>query len=96
MCVRRQGLADDKDQRQQEAGHGDTGDDSGVRTALAANITYLAADQHDHEQEEHHDSARIDNDLHEAQELRAQHDVHGGKCREIEQQIKRAMYGVAA
>src|SRR5689334_16847242 len=51
-------------------------------------------DQHDHEEEQHHDAAGIDEHLHRADELCALHDEEHGHAEEREQKEERRMHGI--
>ena len=52
------------------------------------------ADQEHHEQVQHHDAARVDQDLDDRQELGAQQDVHRGHAEQRDDEVQRAVYRV--
>jgi len=63
-------------------------------TTLTARVRGVPADQHQHEQEQHHDRAGVDDDLHEAQERRLLHQVQHAQAEHGEHQEQRRVHGV--
>src|SRR5258708_3641297 len=55
----------------------------------------LQVEQHDHEEEEHHDRARVNDDLQRGQEGRLEKDVHHSQREEARHQRQRAYHRVA-
>ena len=56
----------------------------------------LAADQHQHEEDQDHDAACVNDDLRRSQELCAQRHKEDGQRDEVHQQEERAVNGLAA
>ncbi len=60
-----------------------------------AHVAPVDAEQHDHEQEQHHDRAGVDDDLHREQERRVQQQVHHREAEEVHHEEQRRVHGVA-
>ena len=81
--------------------HQNTRDDRDIgrdRAPAAARCeqAQIAADQHDHEQEQHDDRAGVHDDLHHGHKLRVQHDEHHRQYGEVQEQRQGAIDRVLA
>ena len=61
---------------------------------LHQRIGRVDADQHEHEEEQHHDRAGVDDDLHEGEERRALHGVHDRQREHHDREQQRAVHGL--
>ena len=77
--VRRRG--DDPREHARQAGARDQGDPALRADGLHERVGAVDAHEHQHEQEEHHDRAGVDDHLHHAEEHRALRDVRGWPAR---------------
>ena len=66
---------DHRAEHQDQAQRAERGDPALALDGLQQGVRGVHADEHEHEEEEHHDRARVDHDLHDAQERRLLRDV---------------------
>ena len=66
-----------------------------VARELLAKLLGVDVEHHDHEQEQHHDGAHVDEHQHDPQEFGIEHQPDDGAVEEAQHQKQRAMHGVA-
>ncbi|MBP2476076.1 hypothetical protein JOF53_004948 [Crossiella equi] len=91
----REGPAERGDQQRGEADTGEGGGQALTAQHLDHRVRAVPADQHQHEQEQHHDRAGVDDDLHHAEERRLLHQVQHAEAEHGEHQPQRGVHRVA-